>query len=90
MPVKACSSAVRAWNNQNELLYNSVSDAELHVGRVGSRVVQLRNWGHYYQHLMDKGYQGTSLVPVVKNPPANAQNTGLIPALGRLHMVQDA
>ena len=26
--------------------------------------------------------------PVVKNPPANAGDTGLIPAVGRLHMSQ--
>ena len=27
--------------------------------------------------------------PVVKNPPANAGDTGLIPALGIFHMPQD-
>ena len=25
--------------------------------------------------------------PVVKNPPANAEDTGLIPAMGRSHML---
>ena len=30
----------------------------------------------------------TSLGPVVKNPPANAGNTGLNPGLGRSHMSQ--
>ena len=34
---------------------------------------------------MNKGFPGSS---VVKSPPANARDTGLIPDLGRSHMPQ--
>ena len=45
-------------------------------------------WDHLRQHAQKWPKGDFPDGPVVKNPPANAGDTGLIPALGRPHMPQ--
>ena len=50
--------------------------------------VHLANTGSELRDLGDTKFMGFPGGAVVKNPPANAGNTGSIPALGRSHMLR--
>ena len=55
----------------------------------GPSLAGARAWGHWWlgDKLVPGGFPGGS---VVKNPPANAGDMGLIPGLGRSHMLQSS
>ena len=50
---------------------------------------KIENIYHQENYLKKKNFRGFSDGSVVKNPPANAGDTGLIPDLGRSQMSQN-